>query len=103
MTEYTRPSVTGRQCPAPKWPRTSAARRLARRPDILGCSCVDPWSHTCIEHPTEHDRDAQLAALLHLAAQGLPGLGMDLDVVREFWREHPEHRPLAVHCAPPQR
>lgn len=102
MTEYTRPSQSGTCAPTGRRQRSTSAQRLSRRPDVLGCDCTDPWSHHCTPHPTERDRHAQLAALEHLAAEGLPGLGADLDVVRVFWREHPEHRDLAVHCAPPQ-
>lgn len=95
MTEYVRPSHTNASPP----PRagTEAFRRHLR----MKTRACPAW-RTPLEHSEERDHAAQLATLEHLAERGFSGQGMDVDVVREFWRDHPEHRDLAVHCAPPQ-
>lgn len=100
MTEYTRPSQSGTCAPTGRRQRSSAARRLARRPDILGCSCADPWAHHCIEHPDDHDVDAATAAAEWLDDQGL-NAAVPIDIARQIWRKGGRHRDLAVRIAPP--
>ncbi|WP_072815749.1 hypothetical protein [Rhodococcus zopfii] len=96
MPEYVRPSQMGTPPPQPQHGTEEFRRhrRIAMRARRLP---LHPAGH-----PIDRDRDAQLATLEHLAERGFSGQGMDVDVVREFWREHPEHRDLAVHCAPPR-
>lgn len=104
MSEYVRRSqcadagnVAGRR----RFHRSPVSRRLARRPDILGCTCTDPWSHHCIEHPNEHDIDAATAAAEWLDEQGMNAI-VSVDVARRIWRRGGEYRDLAVRIAPPQ-
>lgn len=57
---------------------------------------------TPVEFPTSYVRDSQLATLEHFAQLGLPPIGIDIDVVRKFWVDHPEHRDYAARTAQPQ-
>jgi len=101
MTEYSRRSQTEACAPTGRRQRSSAARRLARRPDILGCECVDPWAHHCVEHPTGRELDAWTAAAEHLDDAGL-NASVPVEIARRMWRNGGPHRDLAVRIAPPQ-
>ena len=98
MTEYIRPSTIFPGDIVEHAPTGTEGFRRHLRMKTRAC----PAWRSPLEYSEQRDRAAQLAALEHLAERGLPGQGMDVDVVREFWRDHPEHRDLAVHCAPPQ-
>lgn len=105
MPDYIRPSqhadadkFAGRG----RFHRSPAARRLARRPDIVGCTCTDPWSHHCVEHPTGREVDAATAAAEWLDEHGMNAI-VPVDVARRIWRKGGRHRDLAVQIAPPQK
>ena len=97
VPEYTRPSLDPFADPPPPRPGTPAFHQHLAAKRRAGIGWRDPRPI-----PGDVRRRSERAALEHLASHGLPGLGMDIDVVREVYRENPEYRDLAVHCAPPQ-
>lgn len=96
MTEFVRPSQMDTRPPRQQH-GTEKFRRHLHMKNRAGRA----WRYPA-RHPAEHVRDSQRAVLEHLAAADLPPVGVDVDVVREFWREHPEHRDYATRCAPLQ-